>query len=120
MKFDAHNATTKLEGIIGGGPGRGIFERRKVALALRKMYTMYGTCKRCGTPWSHCEGHTTQINNAQGVFPLCEDCWSELETPEARLPYYAMLWMEWEAQDANGTLDPLIWEDIKIAVAAGK
>lgn len=60
----------------------------------------YSWCYRCRTPWKFVKGHDTayewgEINGYRypfrGCFPLCEKCWSDLGTPEARLPYYEVL-----------------------------
>jgi hypothetical protein len=55
-------------------------------------------------------------SDERGCFPLCETCWQELGTPEARLPFYRKLWNEWV--DEHG-MDPAVWERIKAAVEAG-
>lgn len=31
------------------------------------------------------------------MFPLCESCWEDLGTPEARLPFYELCVAEWAA-----------------------
>lgn len=55
----------------------------------------YTWCFRCRTPWKFVEPHTTDYEWgdgwARGCFALCEECWAELETPTARLPFYEML-----------------------------
>jgi len=33
------------------------------------------------------------------MFPLCEGCWLDLGTAEARLPYYRALWVEWQGHE---------------------
>lgn len=54
------------------------------------------TCGRCCRPWSTVKGHTTEMDDHTGVFPLCESCWGCL-TPEKRLPYYLDLIASWKA-----------------------
>lgn len=56
----------------------------------------YSWCQRCLTPWKFVEGHDTRCSKSWGCFPLCEECWRELETPERCLPYYRQLLAEWE------------------------
>lgn len=81
----------------------------------------YGTCLRCDYPWSHVDGHSTQYSNSSGCFPLCEECWQELATPEARMPFYRLLWERWrsDSPDSNGTPWPEVWEQMRAAVEAG-
>lgn len=55
----------------------------------------FGECKCCHDTWNWKQPHTTEVNEARGVFPLCEDCWQELATPEEREPYYNELFDEW-------------------------
>ena len=45
-------------------------------------------------------------------FPLCEDCWRQLKTPEARLPFYRALIDEWGKGES-------VWPDVKASVLAG-
>lgn len=96
----------------------------------------YGRCYRCMRTWNHIEGHVTNYesheldsaameqalgegkiymaSSRRGCFPLCEDCWSALETPDARMPFYRMLWQEWE----KSTPGHAKWADIEAAVNA--
>jgi hypothetical protein len=56
----------------------------------------YGTCLRCGGFWNVVPKHTTSYGmNGSGCFPLCETCWTELGSPEARMPYYDRLVSMW-------------------------
>lgn len=90
--------------------------RRRRAKRLRLRHPGWGTCGRCGTPWACTEGHSTpyewsgyrwqprgaiECRVSSSMFPLCELCWQELETPEARLPYYEALVLEWNAMGAE-------------------
>lgn len=72
----------------------------------------YSWCHRCRTPWKFVEAHVTDYLKGRGCFPLCEKCWAELETPDARLPYYRELWMEWEFRGG-------LWDNIEKAVREG-
>lgn len=45
-------------------------------------------CGRCGAPYDGTQEHQTQYKNNWFIFVLCEHCWRELKTPEARMPYY--------------------------------
>lgn len=73
----------------------------------------YGACARCHTNWHFCDGHsTTATNSSWGMFPLCEQCWSEL-TPELRLPYYRKLFDRWPRDEHQS------WEALSDAVLAG-
>lgn len=42
-----------------------------------------------------------EIMYGEGCFPLCEGCWQELKTPEARLPYYEALLKDWSKSDRD-------------------
>jgi hypothetical protein len=77
----------------------------------------YGWCYKCRTTWNFVEGHITNYKGGRGCFPLCEKCWWGLGTPEARLPYYRMLWDSWTSM--GGTEDKE-WSDIERAVLEGK
>lgn len=72
----------------------------------------YSHCGRCKTNWGFVDGHVTQfvsdetdgdwykgangkLNAASGIFPLCEQCWSDL-TPDTRLPFYRSMFDEQE------------------------
>lgn len=64
-----------------------------------------GRCGRCRLKWNVVEYHTTNYDRSGGCFPLCEDCWRELLTAEARLPYYMRLMDLWQSSgspDHNG------------------
>jgi len=56
----------------------------------------FGVCYRCRRPWKFVKNHSTQFSNSAGCFPLCEKCWRELKTPQARWPYYHRLIEEWK------------------------
>lgn len=58
----------------------------------------YSGCGRCDTTWAFVDYHNTFYTENNGMFPLCEKCWSEL-TPEQRLPYYYNLFIEWDNRD---------------------
>jgi len=55
----------------------------------------YAECRCCHDSWNWKKPHVTEVNEDHGVFPLCEDCWEELATPEAREPFYNELFDEW-------------------------
>jgi hypothetical protein len=62
-------------------------------------------------------GHSTQYSYGSGCFPLCEECWEELGTPQARMPFYRDLWESWQQYGPlNGVPMETIWEQMKIAV----
>lgn len=83
----------------------------------------YGTCLRCGWPWNLVENHGTEYMEGSGCFPLCEDCWTELGDPDARLPYYRELWELWKAEspeDDNGQPWEETWTLMETAVREGR
>ena len=97
----------------------------------------FGDCLRCGDSWSWKKDHITEFGNAEddwayeGMFPLCEECWQGLKTPENRLPYYQQLLEMWREEHQPERLDlyhdalgkaryyESKWERIKKAVIAG-
>lgn len=80
----------------------------------------FGWCYRCGESWKRVEPHRTAYSDSGGCFPLCEQCWSDLD-PEARLPYYRMLWGNWLSNGThhNGVPMDEVWEQFEAAVRAG-
>lgn len=102
-----------------------------------------GCCERCYRTWDIVTIHSTWydlndvmqkvkiegINYAiitpierKGCFPLCQDCWQDLETPEARLPFYRRLMDQWERIDRDMDRHlgrEMEWEGMKAAVLAG-
>lgn len=97
-----------------------------ILVELERFLIPLGTCYRCRRPWkSHArkkiapnhyrqlsrmrfwgllgvEPHLTRYKGDASCFPLCEDCWRELGTAEARIPYYRLLaysWLEFSDRD---------------------
>jgi len=90
---------------------------------LERLLLTTGRCYRCNRPWitkatknlgvkdgvHHSRQlkrdawwgllgvryHVTDVTDNKGMFPLCENCWRELRTAEARRPYYMRLWHRW-------------------------
>lgn len=81
------------------------------------FHSGYGCCYRCKKTWDVVEGHGTLYDVGQGCFPLCEKCWSELKTPQARLPYYRQMFNEWNKSAGHSEHE---WQLIEKAVMAGK
>lgn len=88
--------------------------RRKLAPLMQSLFPGYGTCLRCSWPWPLVEYHSTKYETGSGCFPLCTKCWSQLGTPERRMPYYRQLWFEWKRE---GCTD-VEWRQIEAAVNA--
>lgn len=104
----------------------------------------WGYCYKCHTSWDHVESHRTPwwwVSNdrneqgpvplneswtySSGCFPLCKECWRELETPQARMVYYRMLWSSWldEAHQNNRPIAEIValvnkWPAIEAGVNA--
>jgi len=57
--------------------------------------------------WGHLgvEPHSTRYRQRSGCFPLCQTCWEELGTAEARVPFYRDLFERWERDH------PVDWDD---------
>lgn len=86
------------------------------AKAARLLYPDYSYCLRCGQPWQTVTPHSTNYATQFACFPLCETCWTELGTPNKRLPYYRTLADQWAKQ---GFERPGQWDQIEAAVNAG-
>src|SRR5215831_19342032 len=86
----------------------------RVCNLLSKVFTPgYSSCGRCGGCWNVVQPHNTQYSSQWGCFPLCEQCWQDLGTPEARLPYY-------ESLVSRTWGHPGRWSAIREAVLRGK
>lgn len=101
--------------------------KRLRAAIERALAPGYGTCGHCGRPWKFAEGHMTPYAQGRRCFPLCEDCWSDLATPEARLPFYRDLHRRWVLGWAFDPFPPVsdehrashCWENVERAVMEG-
>jgi hypothetical protein len=62
-------------------------QRLRMAQAVREQSPGFSHCLRCQMPWNVVDGHTLMVTESTGMFPLCEQCWDELGTSEARLPF---------------------------------
>lgn len=94
---------------------------KKIQAAMeRTLSPGFGTCGKCNRPWKFVDHHTTNyafsVSTNDGMFPLCKQCWTELKTPKARLPYYRRLWMDWHKWGKPKAK----WEDIENAVMDGR
>lgn len=60
-------------------------------------------CERCDTSYMFAKAHKTLLidvhhrDTGRYCEPLCEQCWDDLGTAEARLPYYFKLWERWNS-----------------------
>lgn len=70
--------------------------RLQIADLMQALFPSFSSCARCKMPWSLVRLHITHYSPVAGMFPLCEDCWTELRTPENRLPYYRELFNSWD------------------------
>lgn len=79
------------------------------------------SCFRCrGALGSIVKQHSTKYNEHFGCVVLCEVCWQQLGTPEARLPYYREL-VDYQIAHRSEDIDPeRNWPAIKAAVEAGE
>jgi hypothetical protein len=78
----------------------------------------FGECLRCKGSWNIVRGHDTPYRETSRVtiscFLLCETCWKELGTPEARLPYYRKFVFELSEEEIQQ-----YWPAIQTSVLAG-
>jgi len=87
-------------------------------------------CLRCGIVHNHdwTKDHATNYTANSGVHVLCERCWVELGTPEARWYYYDRIVDNWiTSEPVSWKNDPKLHQDyeakrqlIHDAVMAGK
>jgi hypothetical protein len=70
-------------------------QRLAFSVTARRRRPHNSWCARCKLPWPECNSHVTMYSENEGCFPLCEDCWQELGTPSARLPYYRSMVVWW-------------------------
>lgn len=74
-------------------------EARRKARNAQGRTLGFGGCKCCGDTWDWKISHDTPLENSSTMsacFPLCEECWQRLGTPENRWPYYEAMVNEWE------------------------
>lgn len=105
------------------------------ARVLRKNNPWTSYCGRCGYPWNKggAKPHDTEYDWIDGVlggghyrrgcFPLCQDCWEILGSPEARIEYYRDLIALWDYLAERDGYEPTSEEtkrDIQRAVANGR
>lgn len=74
----------------------------------------YSWCLKCKTTWKFVNPHDTTYSLDRGMFPLCNECWKELGTPERRMSYYRELWRSWRPKDLPE------WSLIEASVLEGK
>ena len=78
------------------------------------------SCPRCGKtgafPIHITEFKTDDPWGQSGCFVLCEQCWQELATPEARMPYYRGLYDYWVKIGFSKDIALSEWQTISNAV----
>jgi hypothetical protein len=88
----------------------------RIWVIAREGETGYGRCYQCHRNWKLCRAHSTDFNRESGCFPLCQECWQELDV-EGRLVYYRQLWQDWNREDTYPLEE---WTQIEAAVRQGK
>lgn len=68
---------------------------RPVKALLRKKYSNEGTCPHCGLPWSCCNIHHVSINEREGFFAVCEDCYEKMTDMELMAAYQNLWHVGW-------------------------
>ncbi len=94
---------------------------------IEKLFSPnWDTCNKCDRPWNHAERHATSLLGVStleyrgtelvqvfvSIASLCEMCWLELETAEARLPFYRSTFDGW----GINTTSKIDWRTVKISV----
>jgi len=90
-----------------------LYARSRVALQLQLDFPSFSTCGRCRWPWAVVRLHSTHFDSNRGMFPLCEDCWTELQTPEDRMPYYDALIAEWDEPSIRDAVHQAVEDEAK-------
>lgn len=84
------------------------FYRRKDRRNTMGRAKGYSGCLRCGDTWDWKQEHVTEYSAVswatEGCFPLCQECWEALGTPEARWPFYDRLIDTWECNNGRADL----------------
>lgn len=84
-------------------PGRtdlSFAERLAEGIWQRRLPSHLSSCHRCQMRWDTVNGHSTPYSETESLFPLCVECWEDLQ-PAERLPYYRALWLEWKRSGCN-------------------
>lgn len=81
-----------------------------------QTWTSNGLFTVAGSPGDG-KPHRVVVTNGMSCFPLCEQCWKDLKTPEARLPYYRKLVDSWKRWDSTAESK---WPGMKASVLDGK
>lgn len=95
---------------------------RRTANLIRTRWC-FSCDRQYGRMWGRATPHNTvYAAGTRACNPLCEDCWAELVTPEARLPYYRELYDWWYGERrASGVIpDQGEWNLVEAAVRAGR
>jgi hypothetical protein len=97
----------------------------KRIIGLLPQYKDFGHCLKCKVKWALTKHHTTNYKPNVGCFPLCENCWEKLKTPEKRMIYYKKLLDSWALEAKRQKLYNKLeydedWKNIQKAVLAGK
>jgi hypothetical protein len=93
--------------------------RRVLSPLTRLLAPGFGRCGRCGITWVFARYHVTEESGGNGCFPLCEVCWTALETPERRMPYYLLMVQSWQGESPHKNYEER-WASIREAVLVGR
>jgi hypothetical protein len=90
----------------------------KYKLIKDKLFYNQSYCERCGKHWNEIHFHDTWFKYKGeypdvGVSVLCDNCWWDLKTPQARLPYYKEADNKYWGHTIESSNN---WELIKIAL----
>lgn len=77
-------------------------ERLRHAAAWQARDPNFSTCFRCHMPWSAVTEKCVYLPGySDGGFAICQSCWDELGTTEARIPFYLLLPPWWASRDSS-------------------
>lgn len=96
---------------------RGTISNIKNSSGYRQRYS---GCRRCGDTWNWKERHATPYAEGYSMFPLCQECWEQLD-PAGRMPFYMRLVDDWAALDLHIEAElRIIREGVRVAVLRGE
>lgn len=76
-----------------------LYAKQQVSNYLQSKFPDSICCGRCAFPYPVALFHSTSYEQGSGMFPLCQQCWEELQVTENRLPYYLQLASRWKHGD---------------------
>lgn len=83
---------------------------RPPAWVARLLNPAFGTCYRCGYPWSHVQPRTVYYEHNSGCFALCTGCWADTTLDQRLSAHWHLVFKTWG--------EPHLWPKIAGSVLA--